>query len=190
MKVPENSSSQQPTIVKYVQSLRNGTQVIRLHRHAIGFVVRGKRYLHYGDSRYEIAKGDVYYLGIGSHYVEDIPEADKTFEQIVFYYDTFQINKILNSLSLNYQLNIHNDHDCPDCRLRNEANYPAWPALKNFFTSVNFYLAEDIFGHDFAAENIKMLELVYLLVSNPDCCLKKCLLNNIDSSLADFEQIV
>ena len=185
-----NRGEQQPTIVKYIQSARNGTRLTTLHRHAIGYVIRGRRYLHHGDTRYEIEKDDVYYLGIGNHYVEDIPEPNKAFEQIVFYYDTLQINKILNYLSLNYRFEIRNDHECSGCRDRNAAGYPVWPALKSFFTSVGRYLDEGVFGRDSVAENLKMTELAYLLITNPDCCPKRFLLNNIDSSLADFEQTV
>ena len=190
MKPSTSAPQQQPTIVKYMQSNRNGIQASILHRHAIGYIFHGKRYIYHGDVRQEIGKGSVYYLRAGNHYIEDVPEPGKPFEQVVFFYDMLQINKLLNHLSIDYQLDITNDHDCPDCRDRNEVVYPAWGTLRNFFASVNQYLADDVFGHDNAAENIKMTELVYLLLSNKDCCLKQCILNNIDTSLASFEQVI
>jgi len=190
MKQSASPIPQQPTIVKYTVGKRQGVQSSTFHRHAIGYILHGKRYIHYGDVRQEIGKGSVYYLRAGNHYVEDVPEGSKPFEQIVFYYDTFQINKILNNLSINYQMPIDNSHDCPNCYNRNEVCYPAWNSLKNFFKSVDVYLGENVFGHDNAAENIKMTELVYLLLSNNECCIKRCILNNIDTSLAGFEQIV
>lgn len=190
MKENPSSPQQQPTVVKYTQSYRNGVQISTLYRNAIGYITRGKRYVYHGDLRREIGKGNIYYLRAGNHYIEDVPEPNKPFEQIVFYYDTFQINKILNQLSLNYRLDIRNDHDCPECRGRSEVFYPAWSTLKNFFTSVAQYLTDDVFGNDEAAENLKITELVYLILSHENCCLKKCILNNADASLASFEQTV
>ncbi|MCD8185777.1 MAG: AraC family transcriptional regulator, partial [Rikenellaceae bacterium] len=153
-------------------------------------VLQGKRYIYYGDVRQEICQGSVYYLRAGTHQIEDIPKSGKPFEQIVFYYDNFQINRILNHLNLNYEMQIPQDHECPNCRNRSEVSYPAWSVLKNFFESVHHYHAENVFGQDKAAENIKMTELVYLLLSEEKCCLKRSILNNIDVSLASFEQII
>ena len=179
-----------PTIVKYTQHNRSGIQADTLHRHAIGYVLHGKRYLYRGDSRQEIEKGSVYYLRAGNHYIEDVPEPGKTFEQILFFYDILQINKILNHLSFDCQLEIANNHRCPNCHKQNEVVYPAWNTLDCFFNSVNQYLADGVLGRDSAAENIKMTELVYLLLSNRECCLQQCILSHIDASVAGFDQTI
>jgi hypothetical protein len=185
----EMTTLQQPTIVKYTQSYRNGIQATTLHRHAIGYVLRGKRYIYHGDARQEVKEGSVYYLGVGNHYIEDVPDPGKSFEQIVCFYDTHQINQILNRLSLNYQLDIRNDHDCPNCHGRTQVSYPAWNALKIFFNAVDQYLTDDVFGRNAAAENLKMTELVYLLLSEEACCLKKSILDNMDTSMASFGRL-
>ena len=39
----------QPTIVKYVGANFSGIQLLKLSRCAIGYVVRGKRNIYYGD---------------------------------------------------------------------------------------------------------------------------------------------
>ena len=44
--------------------------------------------------------------------------------------------------------------------------------------------------HDETAENIKMTELVYLIVSQADGCLKSKVLRNVDSAHDNFEQII
>ena len=44
--------------------------------------------------------------------------------------------------------------------------------------------------HDDTAENIKMTELVYLIVSQADGCLKNKVLSNVDSAHENFEQII
>ena len=89
--------AQQPMIVRYVQPNRSGIQANNYARHSIGYVVRGKKCIYYGDLCHEIPQGTLFYMGTGSHYTEDIPEAGKNFEQIVFYYTSAQLSKVLNN---------------------------------------------------------------------------------------------
>ena len=89
----ENDS--QATIVKFVETNYAGIQRLHLSRYAIGYVVRGTKYLYYGDSRHTISRGEVFYMGVGNHYVEDIPEEGRNFEQIVIFYSPDQLQRIL-----------------------------------------------------------------------------------------------
>ena len=184
------TSVQQPMIVKYVQPSRNGIQSHNLARNAVGYVVRGKKYIYNGDTRLEVNRGDLFYLGAGHHYTEDIPEGGRPFEQIVFYYTPEELAKILNSLSMNYHLSITNDHSCPNCHNKSYVVYPAWNTMRNFVSTVNQYIKDDVFSQDATAESIKMTELVYLILSQKDCCLKGKILSNIDTAKEGFEQII
>ena len=65
MKNSLNSSAQQPMIVKYVEALHNGIQSQALSRYAIGYILRGTKYIYDGDKRQTLTRGDVFYLGIG-----------------------------------------------------------------------------------------------------------------------------
>ncbi len=177
-------------IVKYTQSSHNGIQSVPLFRHAIGYILKGRKYLYDGDNYQEMRAGDLFCLSVGTHYIEDIPEENRPFEQIVFYYDTPQMNKILHCLNLNYDLPIRSDHDCARCRDRQNVTYPAWSVMKHFFHSINQYLKEDLFSGDQAAENLIMTQLVYLLTREENCCLNSRILKGIDIKSADFEQII
>ena len=73
MKNSLNSSAQQPMIVKYVEALHNGIQSQALSRYAIGYILRGTKYIYEGDKRQTLTRGDVFYLGIGHHYIENFP---------------------------------------------------------------------------------------------------------------------
>lgn len=63
-------------IVKYVEALHNGIQSQALSRYAIGYILRGTKYIYEGDKRQTLTRGDVFYLGIGHHYIENFPETD------------------------------------------------------------------------------------------------------------------
>ena len=152
--------------------------------------MRGKKCVYYGDVCHEIPQGTLFYMGMGNHYTEDVPEQGKNFEQIVFYYTSDQLSRILNHLSVGYQLNITNDHSCPNCENQSHVSYPASNIMKNFFGTVNQYLKDDAFSQDNTAETIKMTELIYLILAQKDCCLKSKILSNMDLMKENFEQTV
>lgn len=182
---------QQPVITKNLQSLRYGIQQYTLSRYAIGYVLKGRKYIYYGDTRYEVNRGEVFYMNIGNHYIEDVPEAGRPFEQITFFYSPEMLNEILNNLSQNYNLEINNNHICDNCTYApGHVVFPAWSTVKNFFGTINQYLKEDVLTNEPIAEKLKTTELISLIMSNPDCCIKTRILSNIDVSAENFELIV
>lgn len=189
MKENVADTSRKPAVVKYSLARRKGVQVTELHRHAIGYVLQGRLYLHAGDDRQEFGPGAVYYLQAGNHYTEHVPQGDKPFEQVVVYYDTNQLNRILTHLHNEYGTEIVSNHACENCQNLNEVAIEAWDELEHFFTSVAELHDRNFFDRDETAANLKLTELVYLLLGREECCLKRCLLNHVDRSMAEFEQL-
>ncbi len=185
-----STAVQQPVIAKYAQPFHNGIQSYNLSRHGIGMVLRGKKYIYSGDVRQEIGRGDLFFLATGNHYIEDQPEANRPFEQIMFYYTPSQLASILSQLSITYHLNISNDHSCAACREQNFVVCEATSALRNFFLTTNNYIKDELFNHDETAENLKMTELIYLIVSQEDNCIKSKVMDNADTGKESFEQII
>lgn len=177
-------------IVKYAEPLHTGIQTQVLSRYAIGYVLRGTKYIYDGDKRRKLSRGDMFYLGIGHHYIENVPENGQPFEQILFYYTPADLQRILMHLSITYGLSITNEHACENCLNRPHVSMPAWNSLRNFFTNTNSYLRDEDFRRDETAENIKMTELIYLVTSHEDCCIKSKLLSNVDPIKENFEQTV
>ena len=188
MKQIENDS--QPTIVKYVEANYGGIHLLKLSRCAIGYVQRGTKNIYYGDARHSISKGDLFYLGVGNHYVEDLPDENHPFEQIVVYYSPEQLKRILLNLNMNFSINVTNMHSCDRCRFLNHVALPAPSTIRSLFTHAASYLHDDNFMHDVAAENIKMAELIYLIISQDDGCLKSKVLSNMDTMRDNFEHII
>lgn len=180
----------QPTIVKYVESARVGIQLLKLSRCAMGYVVRGEKHIYYGDTKYVIPQGHIFYLAPGNHYVEDLPDDGRPFEQIVVYYSPMLLQRILLHLNMNYSITITNSHHCDNCRRFNHVSLPADGTMRSFFVHTSTYLQDDNFMHDETAENIKVTELVYLIISQPDCCLKSMMLRNVDTAHDNFEQAI
>lgn len=190
MKNSTNSSAQQPMIVKYVETLHTGIQSQTLSRNAIGYILRGTMHIYEGDKRQTLTRGDVFYLSIGRHYIENCPENAQPFEQVMFYYTPEDLQRILMHLNITYGLNISNEHTCEKCCNQTHVAMPAWSSLRNFFVNTNNYLRDEEFRHDETAENIKMTELIYLMTTHEDCCIKSKLLSNVDSAKENFEQTI
>ena len=187
----EDKTTNQPLITKTYQSQRVGIQAYSISRYVIGYVVKGKKYIYYGDTRHEVKHGEIFYLGIGNHYMEDIPEAGKSFEQITFYYSPELLREILSHLSLYYRMEVTDKHQCIRCMTpQAHVTYPSWTMAKYFFNCVNQYLKEDLFSDDATAEKFKLTELIYMLISNPDCCIKSRLLRDANMASDGFEQII
>ena len=186
----KNQTEGQPTIVKYIEPSCPGIQLLNLSRCAIGYVVRGHKNIYYGDKHYTISRGEIFYLGVGNHYIEDISDDGRPFEQIVVYYSPQLLQRILLHLNMSFAIDISNSHSCERCRLMNHVVVPSTVALRSFFAHTASYLQEDNFIHDETAENIKVTELVYLIVSQADSCLKNKVLANVDSARDNFEQTI
>lgn len=185
-----DSSTQQPMIVKYTETLHNGIQSQVLSRYAVGYILQGTKYIYDGDQRQVLTRGTVFYLGIGHHYIENCPDNNQPFEQILFYYTPADLQRILMHLNIAYGLDISNNHSCEKCRNATHVALPAWNSLRNFFASTNDVLRDEEFRHDGAAEDIKMTELIYLIASHEDNCIKSKLVSNIDTAKKNFEQTI
>ncbi len=185
-----NQTTHQPSIAKYVQPEPTGIRPYDISRCAIGCILRGRKYIYDGDRRIELNRGDLFFMNIGCHYVEDIPQDGKPFEQIVFFYTCEELRQVLSILDNDFHLRVSNNHICSNCYRRDFVSYTGWPAIKNFFSGVNQYIHEDVFVNEPAAEKLKATELIYLIVTNDECCLKNKVLNEIALAPENMEQIV
>ena len=153
-------------------------------------MVRGRKYIYYGDIRHEIGQGHLFYLSAGCHYTEEVPENGEAFEQISVYCTPGQLSHVLNLLSVHYRFQPENSHCCDSCSGTKHVVCPEWDAVRHFYTDIGQYLREDIFHRDKTVGLLKMTELIYLILTREDCCLKNRILETIDSDKDNFEQII
>ena len=167
MKNLTSATAQQPIIVKLVETRRHGIQSESLTRYAIGCVLHGTKYIYEGDRRQLLTRGDIYYMGIGHHYVEHIPDAaGQPFEEIRYYYTPADLQRILLHLNISYRMKITNNHRCDQCQGHAYVVMRGWKAGRNLFFNTNNYLHDEDFVHDETAENLKMTELIYQIVAH------------------------
>jgi len=184
------ATKQKSVFVKFYVSNSNGIQQQNILRAGIGYVVSGTKYIYDNNGRLEINAGEMFYIRGGNHYIEDVPDERNHYEQIMLYYNTEQLGWLVAQMNLNYGIKIVEGHGCSNCRGRQEIKYPAWDTVKFLFKSINLYIEDNLFAHDDAAVSIKMTELVYLLFTNPDCCLLSKILADTGHKGENFEQVM
>ncbi|MFR9503147.1 MAG: AraC family transcriptional regulator [Rikenellaceae bacterium] len=190
MKQNNEQVNNQPMIVRFSTSMNSGVEPCNISRHAIGYIVRGEKYIYDGDSCLHAQRGDIFFMGKGLHHIENVSEKFSHFEQIVFYFSSEELKHIITNFGITYNLNITNDHCCNQCRNGNSLITDSSTLLRNFFNSAVNYLYDENFSHDQAAESIKMTELIYHIISHEDCCLKSKVIGCIDLDKSSFEQVI
>ena len=186
----ENTPTDLPKIAKYSNELYTGIHTQLLSRTAIGYVVQGIQYVHEGDHRHAIPAGNIFYLGVGPHYVETCPMNNLPFEQIVIYYTSAELQRMLLYLNTTYGLNLSDDCLYEQNEETHWAAMQASKAIRRFFDDLDHAICDEEFLQDTVAASLKMTELVYLIVSTNNTYLRHKLLLGIDSVREDFEQIM
>ena len=190
MSLNSTNNTRQPLIIKYNQVTNNGIRLQILPKYCIGYVVKGTKYIYNNNQRHIINKGEMFYFSTGQYYLENTPGKDDEFEEIIFLYSPVHLNKILNDLSLTFKLKIENNHFCNKCTDTNYIICDSWSGISVFFDSIKQYIQDNIFNIDSTGEEIKMTELIYLILLGDKCCIKNKILNNNDIYRVNFEQIV
>ncbi|MFI3282119.1 MAG: AraC family transcriptional regulator [Rikenellaceae bacterium] len=190
MEENQSTTTNQHSVVRYTATQNTGIEATVLSRHAIGYVVKGAKFIYDADRCIQVEKGDIFYLGLGTHHVENIVQPGSTFEQIVFYYSAEELKRIVTNFVSFDNIPISNSHSCPTCRLSNRIALKAPKLLSNFFTTLSTNISNGYFTHNTLAENLKLAELLYIIISHEDNCLTNKVFASIDTNKSSFEQII
>lgn len=177
----------QPSILKYTQSQHVGLQTVDLQRHCIGYVLRGRRRICRGDICQELSTGDLYYLPPGAHTFEELPEGGKPVERIVCYFTALQLCQIMADIQKMRQITFSDE--LPD----DTGSYIVCSTdqvVQTFFAGLESYLHEGEMLGDKVVEQFKLSELIYLLITRPDCPVGVRLKAITTHGKDDFEYII
>lgn len=182
--------NEDPMIVKFVEKRATGIVPLQLSRYAVGCVMRGTLCIYDGDKRRVVNRGELFFLGIGRHYMESVPENGQPYEQILIYYTPQELQRVLVHLNINYGVTIEDKHSCANCQSGSCVVTTGNTALQNFFQHLNNDLREQTFHRNEAGENIKMTELIYLLMTHDEGCLRHRILSSMDREQENFQLII
>ncbi len=179
-----------PDVVKLTDTSNHGIMSIMLSRAAVGFLLKGRKFIYCGDKCTEVNEGDIFIYDAGLHYEENAVSQSGTYEQITFYVSPSSLQQILLGLNSSYGLNYTNRHSCEKCRTQNFVAMRANDTLRDFFASVNQSFRQSGFQHNDVSQRIKLNELVYLILADTDNCLKSKILANADAVNGQFAMVI
>ena len=187
--------TQKVIIIKNTVSKSDGIKSQILSRYCIGYVIKGVKYLYSADGSPRIVKaGEIFYMNIGQHYTDNIPDKDKPYEEVLFYYTPEIIGGILTDLRVTFQMSmdmLDNPHKCTECSETHKYIIcKGWKSLGHFMTSVNHYIKDNKNNTNILGDQLKITELLYIVLSNDDCCIKGRILSDNDKIKENFKQII
>ncbi len=172
--------TRQPVIVRTSESKMTGIHSFSATRYVLGYVLNGYKFIYTGDLRCEISPGDVFFLSKGTHYIEEVPDGRKPFEQIMFFYTSEQIGRIIAELGVGYNIDTSVHHTCKECMLREYVVSPGWDSLRHFFSAVVKHVRDGFYAQNPPAESLALTSLVYQIISRTEGCLRTCVLGSTD----------
>ena len=177
-------------IVQVTEVTNSGIRPITISRIAIGYVLSGTKYLYNNDRFYQINKGEIFFLSPGFHYEENIVCESGRFSEIIFYLSPSTLQQATCALGHNFGLKFSSRHTCDRCIALNFAMAKSDTPLENFFASVEQSLHSSLLRENEIFKQIKLNELIYLLVTGEDNCIKRKLLRAVDTTSRQFVNII
>jgi AraC-like DNA-binding protein len=180
----------QPIVVRTSEARQPGIRSFSATRYVVGYVLSGRKFIYTGDVRHEAGPGDLFFLAKGTHYIEEVPEGRQPFEQIMFFYSSEQIGRIIATLSVNYSLDICVHHSCDACMLREFVISPGWDGMRNFLDAIDRNLRDGVYAGNPTAELLSLAMLTYQIVSRPEGCLRTRVLGSTDPEKELMERML
>ncbi len=177
-------------VVKITEHENSGVHSLSLTRMAVGYVLSGTKYLYCNDYSCSIEEGGVFVLDVGFHYEENIVGSNGRFEQIIFYLSSQCLQQVIFGLNINYGLSFASHHSCAKCIARNFAFMSATTPIRNFFVGIDLSLRNSGLMHNDVGQRIKINELIYLLLSEEDGCIRRKLLRSSDVESRQFVGVI
>jgi len=178
-----------PELLKVTESTDSGVRSLQLSRMAIGMVTRGEKIIYHNDHSTTIKAGEVYLLQPGIHYVEHRLR-EGMFEQIIFYLSPELMQQIIVNLLTTYAVSTQSNHKCEQCRHHNFIVTQPTDMLSEFFYSVNRNFRLQTFRNNRISQQLKLSELVLIILSGEDNCLRSRLVMGADRYQTEFIQTV
>ncbi len=167
-----------------------GVESTKLTRNVIGMVLHGEKYIQHDDQAIRVQTGDLFFLGLGSHLVENIPSSSLPFEQICFYFSATQLQHVVASFD-DGLLDLASQQDSiEEEAYTNVAVTKPSKITRNFFIGVNNHYECRGFIDDEMSEVLKLTELAHNIIRHESGDIRRLLIASLDSERATFERVI
>ena len=168
---------------RIVKSGNGDVEAVTIKNDLVVFPLSGSVAIFYNGIKTCVNTGEILLLNKGIHQLEFCDCS-----LIAFQLPIAEVEQVVLYLSASYDVNISADHCSDTCRFRNFFVTKSTAALTEFFGSANRFL--DIETFDEQNRRLKLTELIFLILSSADDCLKYRLLRTINGCSNRFSQAV
>lgn len=175
-------------IFRHQSDIDAGIQTVRYSRHAIGYIEQGAKLIHLSDRYVTVQAGEMFHLSQGTHYIENTPQdVSHPFRQTLFFYTPSDLR---NDFAPQEEVTAAG-RLCAQCRNRSEVyTYPAWPAVADFFRSIDHFVASHTHLSHPELSHLKLCELLQLLTMQPGCCICRAVCRSFSETPHAWPEIV
>lgn len=184
------ASASEIDVVKVTERENSGVQALFFSRLTIGYILSGAKYIHHNDSCTAIREGDIFLLCAGHHYIENTVGESGRYEQITFYLSPTTLQQVIFGLNINYGVSFASSHSCSRCLGQNFVATAASVPLRNFFVGINISLRNSGLLHNDIGQRIKLNELIFLMLSSTDGCIRRKMLRSADAATEQFMSVI
>ncbi len=175
-------------VVKYSTTQNIGVKTTQLTSNAIGYIIRGEKYVHDDDRAIRITAGEIFFLSQGRHYVENIPAHNDCYEQVVLFFTPEQLHQVIASLNIS-ELDLAPRTKTETTKLKFAMAQPS-KITRNILSSINRHFELGGFLHNDESERLFFTNLVYSILNNEDNTIREALLQSLDQEKATFERVI
>lgn len=177
-------------VAKLFETENRGIRSVMLSRTILGYIRSGTKRLHLNDYTTNVTQGELFIMERGIHYEENIPSQEGTFEQIAFYLSAADIYNLLFNLNAGFgSLDIARHH-CAKCHTKSVVSHPADRYISALFADVNRMLNRAKNQEGAMRGQIKLNELLFLILNGEESCLKHKLINAADMVYEHFFEVI
>ena len=176
------------SLSKNVCKISGGMKLYTSADHVMGLVMRGTKLVYDGPEVVRVHERELFYIPAGRYYADELPDGEHPYEEVVVSFSPGQLSRTLALLSAHFGAVPDGHCKCPECSDSNAVVFPVWRAMSSYFASLAPYIRSG--APNSTIEQIKMAELIALVISNPDCCIQNRIFGGGDTESEDFEQVV
>lgn len=183
----EKTQTNKHNILHLRHSGDNGVNRVHNTHHIVGFVIHGSLVVYSGHKTTRISKGEIYFLRVGTHYLEHITTSGRPYEELIIELSEPLLCTILREMSLAFGVNISPERATNPQPFTSE---PTSSLLQTFFRGLASYLILDTLDPNGAMERMKINELLYLIFLRPTSDVRNQLALLSSHRQVLFEQII
>ncbi|MFR9651313.1 MAG: AraC family transcriptional regulator [Rikenellaceae bacterium] len=157
-------------------------------RFHLGYILSGEKHFVTSEKRVICRKGDLFFMPIGNHHIENIVSSDSGyFEQIALAFCSEQLSKVIIPLNISLTRN----KECRDhIYTPTPTVHRAEAITRGVFEAIDYYYNLGGFNDNPQSEMINLANLLNTVLEHEPEQVRCCIVNSIDQEQAEFEKVI